>query len=474
MKARHVLLISDSCFSGDFFRGQRQVIPVITDASVRNAFMKRSRKAMTAGGIEPVADGGQQGHSVYTWWLLTVLREAGAPYILPEQLHDRMKVTVSSNARQKPMYGLLHGTGGEPDGTFVFFRRGTASLDAALEEKIRRINKLERLDKAAAEQLRRQQDEIRMKQKRLEELEKRLGELRIKVRTGEVKSDLDVILTMLEEKEQRAREIERLRQIAEEALQKKEQELAEYRRTQSEIERQKFEDEYAKYKKITSSEFATDDLKEEAWNILCSNWRIPSDIPIHAPLFYREGKVYSDIPVRARVRLRSAAGNLSENEVGEMLKRKNFFSKRDDWNKNYSNPRGDFANEYEVRTIRGDKAVLDHATGLMWHQSGSEKYMKYDKAKQWVDELNRRGYAGYSDWRLPTLEEGASLIERSKMNGDLYIDQKFSSKQRWIWTGDMLSDSSGRVWVVYFLIGFVERYLVDTFIFVRPVRSGKK
>jgi uncharacterized caspase-like protein len=43
MKARHVFLLSDSCFSGDFFRTSREVPPEITDAYVRKAFAKTSR-----------------------------------------------------------------------------------------------------------------------------------------------------------------------------------------------------------------------------------------------------------------------------------------------------------------------------------------------------------------------------------------------------------------------------------------------
>ena len=180
-----------------------------------------------------------------------------------------------------------------------------------------------------------------------------------------------------------------------------------------------------------------------------------------------------DIAIRARVSLRSVAESLSENEVSDMLKRKNFFSKPHDWNKNFCNPYGNFINEYESMVIRGDKVVLDHATGLMWHQSGSEKYMTDDKAKQWIYALNGLGYAGYQDWRLPTVEEAASLLERRKMNGDLYIDPKFSTRQRWIWTSDPVNEE-GRVWVVNFYYGNVYKYFVVYNRCMRPVRSGQK
>lgn len=126
--------------------------------------------------------------------------------------------------------------------------------------------------------------------------------------------------------------------------------------------------------------------------------------------------------------------------------------------------------EYEVKTIDDNKVVIDHATGLMWHPSGSYEYMKRKEIKKWIRDLNSKGYAGYHDWRVPTVEEASSLLEASEKNGNLYIDTVFDKKQRWIWTAD--SCSSGGMWRVYFDDGYVDWGDVS-FLFVRPVRKIK-
>ena len=123
---------------------------------------------------------------------------------------------------------------------------------------------------------------------------------------------------------------------------------------------------------------------------------------------------------------------------------------------------------WEKRSINGDGVVTDHATGLMWHQNGSNKYVKWNKAKEWVRSLNSRGYAGHQDWRLPTVDEAVSLLESNKRT-DLYIDPIFSNKQKWIWTGDRFGSEAA--WHVYFDHGAVHWYGLNYDGFVRPVRS---
>ncbi len=126
-----------------------------------------------------------------------------------------------------------------------------------------------------------------------------------------------------------------------------------------------------------------------------------------------------------------------------------------------------------LKTISGDKVVVDNAIGLMWHQSGSAEYMDWNAAKKWVRSLNSRGYAGHHDWRLPTVDEAASLLESNKRN-DLYIDPVFSKKQEWIWTGDKFEDEDGSeaAWGVRFGYGYVYWFHnLYNYVHVRPVRS---
>lgn len=54
---------------------------------------------------------------------------------------------------------------------------------------------------------------------------------------------------------------------------------------------------------------------------------------------------------------------------------------------------------------------IDQQTGLMWARNGNIACIKMDwqVAMEWVKKLN---YGGYSDWRLPTIEELGVFAER--------------------------------------------------------------
>jgi hypothetical protein len=162
--------------------------------------------------------------------------------------------------------------------------------------------------------------------------------------------------------------------------------------------------------------------------------------------------------------LRSNHKVINFKEIIRMLHQKNFFDKDD-------NKSGEFRNLFELKTLRGDPVIVDRSTGLMWYQAGSLQNMQFEEVNQWIKELNISGYAGYHDWRPPTSEEAASLLEKNQQNL-LHIDPLFSSKQANIWTCD--KTDTGRVWFVSFSMGNLadSRGPIDG-IYVRPVRSGR-
>jgi hypothetical protein len=171
---------------------------------------------------------------------------------------------------------------------------------------------------------------------------------------------------------------------------------------------------------------------------------------------------------------RNEPNTLSEDNVKAMLKKYDFYCGEYDWSKKYCNPKGKgFQHQFESKTIKGDKVVVDKASGLMWQQSGSPKYIDYDAAKKYVDDLNKKGFAGFKDWRLPTLEEAMSLMEGEKKNEDLYIDSVFDKKQRYIWTSDLIQGAAGRQWVVDFYGGGCYYDSLNNDDYVRAVRFGQ-
>jgi Caspase domain/TPM domain/Glucodextranase, domain B len=121
--SKHTLLIADACFSGDIFRGM--------DEHVKKDDMQRyyaeveqraSRQAMSSGGLEPVMDGGRDGHSVFTYYLLKALKENTASDFDAGQLYDEIKIPVANNSDQTPIFNSVKNTGDE-GGQFVFRRK---------------------------------------------------------------------------------------------------------------------------------------------------------------------------------------------------------------------------------------------------------------------------------------------------------------------------------------------------------------
>jgi len=123
IKSKHTLLISDACFSGDIFRGNTVSIPFEeSDKYYAKVNSVSSRKAITSGGVEPVLDGGREGHSVFAYYLLKSLTGNEKKYYDASQLFDNIKIPVLNNSDQSPQFNAIKNAGDE-GGQFIFLKK---------------------------------------------------------------------------------------------------------------------------------------------------------------------------------------------------------------------------------------------------------------------------------------------------------------------------------------------------------------
>lgn len=117
MEAKNVLVVADSCYSGTLTRGVT-VRPNIPNYH-RKVAWKKSRLAMTSGGLEPVVDDGMGGdNSLFAEQFLTVLRDSNG-IIDSTELFLSLRKNVAVNASQTPQFGDIRNCGHE-GGDFVF------------------------------------------------------------------------------------------------------------------------------------------------------------------------------------------------------------------------------------------------------------------------------------------------------------------------------------------------------------------
>jgi len=271
--ARHVLLVSDSCFAGDFFRDAGGVTEQeITDAYVAGAYAKSSRQALTSGGLEVVADDGFRGHSVFAHFLLKELNESPSPWLVPSDLHARIRGGVAQNASQTPMLGYLAGAGGEEGGEFVLFRR---DFDSMLEERQKALEELRAKETVSREQREKERKEQEERQEQLDALDAEIRALEENLESsGGEGGTLDELLSLIEEKERKAKELEALRQRQEEEERARQGEIERLKREAKQKRRDDFEADWEKYQKITASPLASDGIKDKAWRALVKKWEI--------------------------------------------------------------------------------------------------------------------------------------------------------------------------------------------------------
>lgn len=163
--------------------------------------------------------------------------------------------------------------------------------------------------------------------------------------------------------------------------------------------------------------------------------------------------------LKIRAIISAAFGNLDSLDYTSALKQYRMIKTNKYFDRRLNPEDRGVENDFKVQVVKGDTVIYDAATKLTWQMSSD---MNWEDALAYVNNLI---YAGFDDWRLPTLEEAMSLIETKPNKRGYYIDGRFRfirfletesyKRTRFvfgtIWTTDR--HSAGMVWDVNFKHG---------------------
>ena len=105
------------------------------------------------------------------------------------------------------------------------------------------------------------------------------------------------------------------------------------------------------------------------------------------------------------------------------------------------------ASSFTSSMINGDEIITDSETGLIWQKTYDETEKKWSDALAYCENLT---YAGYSDWRLPNINELLSLVNYEEYDPASDFSD-MPSKEFW---SSSTSDYPPNAWYVNFMDGY--------------------
>lgn len=122
-------------------------------------------------------------------------------------------------------------------------------------------------------------------------------------------------------------------------------------------------------------------------------------------------------------------------------------------------------------TVLDDEAVLDWETGLVWEKSPDTTTSAWSEA---VYNAYNKTVGGRKGWRLPTIEELASLVDTSVSGSPkLPSGHPFTNVQSaFYWSSTTNVDDTSDAWYVGFYNGFMGSHVKSFSSYVWCVRGG--
>lgn len=132
----------------------------------------------------------------------------------------------------------------------------------------------------------------------------------------------------------------------------------------------------------------------------------------------------------------------------------------------------------EKEYVAGEVIILDLATGLMWPKSGLSSICGTGQITSWINAFvvpTVNTFSGFSDWRLPNLQELLSICNHSFINPAIHTE--FTDVQadnyKGYWTSTTYASDTSFAWYVRFVDGYAFALAKTSNTYYRPCRCLK-
>ncbi len=127
------------------------------------------------------------------------------------------------------------------------------------------------------------------------------------------------------------------------------------------------------------------------------------------------------------------------------------------------------------KTLDGDDVVIDRATGLMWPKDNSLAGGRSNSATGWISQIiyaNGLDFAGFTDWRMPNINELISIINWSQFNPAISNPPFINTISALLWSSTKHTDLIHYFWCLGASEGKIEYYDRNDLHRIKCVRGG--